>query len=422
MATITRDDENLVKKDEIIFPNTDMIDTEPFYKNFLRYSNQQKQLNTLSPTINGYIFNLIQIVEDIGYNPKSPFIHSSQDNNKNDALFNLILKLGGAYGPLVNKRRSNINKQYFQRWYLDKHRRSASMIQCNLSLKKTTQISGDFQSNINLRPPIITKLPYKQMEEKRFQNEVLRMYGFDDVDTNSTIASSRRSSIDEKNSTPKQSTTPIELETINNFKPKQQVTIREYYPSKDISSLMVNRSLSSSEQTISDTDYDQFIQNQSEETVNDIDYEQLIRNQPQQTINNIDYEQFIRNQPQQTVNDVDYEQYIRNQSQQTINDVDYEQFIRNHPEIYNDPNPEIITKPNPDQITYKQNVSVRYLVPPTPPPPGPLIIRGRNYSYITKSYSISFSRNCSSTSTKSSTINNQTARTITSYTTSSNSS
>ena len=30
-----------------------------------------------------------------------------------------------------------------------------------------------------------------------------------------------------------------------------------------------------------------------------------------------------------------------------------------------------------NQVTYQQNVSVRYLQPPTPPPPGPIIIRKR---------------------------------------------
>jgi hypothetical protein len=153
------------------------------------------------------------------------------------------------------------------------------------------------------------------MDEKHFEDKVLRMYGFDDVDTVSSISSSRRSSIDEK-----QTSTPIILETINNSKPKQQkITIREYYPTKNIPSLTVNRSLSSS-----------------------------------------------------------------SSSQQTINDNEYEQFIYDHPDSYYDINPEIITKPNPDPITYKQNVSVRYLIPPTPPPPGPLIIRGINYSHIKK--------------------------------------
>jgi hypothetical protein len=314
MATIAAPyDESLAERDEVYFSNTHIIDTEPFYENFtniLRHSNERK-----SQIIDGYIFNLIQIVEDIGYKPKYSFIHSSQ-NNKNNGLLNIILQLGGAYGPLVNKRRLNIDKQYFQRWYLEKYSRSASIIRYSLLSKKTTQISDDYQSDINRRHCVIINSLSKQMDEKHFEDKVLRMYGFDDVDTVSSISSSRRSSIDEK-----QTSTPIILETINNSKPKQQkITIREYYPTKNIPSLMVNRSLSSSSSS----------------------------------------------------------------SQQTINDNEYEQFIYDHPDSYYDINPEIITKPNPDPITYKQNISVRYLIPPTPPPPGPLIIRGINYSHIKK--------------------------------------
>ena len=40
-----------------------------------------------------------------------------------------------------------------------------------------------------------------------------------------------------------------------------------------------------------------------------------------------------------------------------------------------DPHPQIIRKHANDAVTYKQEVAVRYLRPPTPPPPGPLIIK-----------------------------------------------
>lgn len=318
MATITRYDESLVERDEVFYPTTDMIDTEPFYSNFTAIENLscEKNFNNSIPIINDCIFNLIQIVEDIGYIFPSPIIFSKRNTPKINSLYDLVLKLGGAFGPLVHRRRLNINKQYFQRWYLEKYPCSASMIQHNILMKKTTQISDDYHENINHHSSspsssVITKLPSIRMNDKKFQNQVLHTYGFDDIDTISSISSSRRSSIDETNSTPTRQLTPIVLDTIENSKPKQQITIREYYPSKDIPSLITNRSLS----------------------------------------------------PSST-------------SQQTINDYDYEQFIYNHPELYQDPNPEMITQSNPDQVSYKQNVSIRYLVPPTPPPPGPLIIRG----------------------------------------------
>lgn len=40
-----------------------------------------------------------------------------------------------------------------------------------------------------------------------------------------------------------------------------------------------------------------------------------------------------------------------------------------------DPQPEIVHRDNPDHVTYTRKVGVRYLKPPTPPPPGPILIR-----------------------------------------------
>lgn len=43
--------------------------------------------------------------------------------------------------------------------------------------------------------------------------------------------------------------------------------------------------------------------------------------------------------------------------------------------INQDPDPIRIVKPNNQNIVYKQQVNIRYLQPPTPPPPAPIIIR-----------------------------------------------
>lgn len=40
-----------------------------------------------------------------------------------------------------------------------------------------------------------------------------------------------------------------------------------------------------------------------------------------------------------------------------------------------DPHPEVVHRENSDNIIYTQRVGVRYLKPPTPPPPGPILIR-----------------------------------------------
>lgn len=39
--------------------------------------------------------------------------------------------------------------------------------------------------------------------------------------------------------------------------------------------------------------------------------------------------------------------------------------------------PQVIYKPNNQEINYKQNVIIRWLRPPTPPPSAPIIIRGK---------------------------------------------
>lgn len=39
-------------------------------------------------------------------------------------------------------------------------------------------------------------------------------------------------------------------------------------------------------------------------------------------------------------------------------------------------NPQIVYKQNNQEVVYKQNIMVRWLQPPTPPPPAPIIIRG----------------------------------------------
>ena len=39
-------------------------------------------------------------------------------------------------------------------------------------------------------------------------------------------------------------------------------------------------------------------------------------------------------------------------------------------------NPQVIYKQSNQEVVYKQNIMVRWLQPPTPPPPAPIIIRG----------------------------------------------
>ncbi len=293
--------------------------------------NIPSRLNTFTVPINiqsqkkidGHIFNLTKIVEKIGYNRNTPFLQSpTSSTTKNvSALLNIVLKMGGAHGPLVNVWRSRINDDYFQRWYLEKYdQRYASLIQHNTmsntneSTTQNTRTRDYHQSSIvmdNLVSP-------KQMStEKTYDNEIKQIYGHDDRDTTSSSASSQSSysEIELKNNHQRSPTSILKKNNGNNnhnSQPKHHVTIRENYPMEDLN-----------HQTVS-----------------------------------------LLTQPR---ND-----------QRILSD--YQQLIQNHPDVYKDPNPEIITKSNPDHVTYQQNVSVRYLVPPTPPPPGPLIIRGTNFS------------------------------------------
>ncbi|CAF2667861.1 unnamed protein product [Rotaria sp. Silwood2] len=43
--------------------------------------------------------------------------------------------------------------------------------------------------------------------------------------------------------------------------------------------------------------------------------------------------------------------------------------------INQDPNPEYIRRPNNEHVIYRKDIAIRYLQPPTPPPPGPIVVR-----------------------------------------------
>jgi hypothetical protein len=247
------------------------------------------------------------------------------------ALLNIILKMGGAHGPLVNVWRSRINNDYFQRWYLEKYyQRSASLTQHN-TMNNINEITTqntrarDYQSNMVIDHKNFTDFPIQQKDsEKPYHNELKQIYEYDEIDTMSSISShSSLNDIELKNTSTSSSSASVNQQrlpsilkktpTNQNSQTKHHVTIREHYPTNELN------------QTISS-------------------------------------------------------QQINDDNQHILSH--YQQFIQKHPDLNNDPNPEIITKSNPDQITYKQNISILYLVPPTPPPPGPLIIRGTNYSHI----------------------------------------
>lgn len=277
-----------------------------------------------SKKIDGHIFNLTQIVQDIGYDRNTPFMRASPSPaTKNvSALLNIVLKMGGAHGPLVNVWRSRIDDDYFQRWYLEKyHQRSASMIQHNTmnnSNERTTQNTQAraYQSNITMDNVAANEQPIRT--EIQFGNGTKQMYRYDNEDVVSpTSSQSSYSEIELK--PPHHHQRSSSLTSILKKTPspspsqsKHRVTIRDYNSMEDVT-----------QQTISSS--------------------------------------------------------TQHSSEQKLL-TDYQRVIESNPDVHNDPNPEMITKPSPNPVTYQQNITVRYLVPPTPPPPGPLIIRGKDHS------------------------------------------
>ena len=283
-----------------------------------------------SKRIDGHIFNLTKIVEDIGFDRTSPFIRSSNSSDEStkhvSALLDIVLKMGGAHGPLANTWRSKIDHEYFQRWYLKKYdQRYASLEQHNKMNHMTT---FETQTRDNYTNNYVNNLVFNQQQpmdtNKSYENQLKQMYGYDETDTASSISShSSYSEIELRNLQQPQQQQRQKLPTITSIlkkgtsnspnspssASKHRVTIREDFIKDDI-----NQKTTSTQQT----------------------------------------------------ND----QQIRSQ---------YQQVIQTHPDVYNDPNPEYINKPNPNEVTYQHNISVRYLVPPTPPPPGPLIIRGTEF-------------------------------------------
>lgn len=50
MATSANYDESFVERDEVLFPNTDVIDTEPHYDNFTAIQNALRQYDEAQQT------------------------------------------------------------------------------------------------------------------------------------------------------------------------------------------------------------------------------------------------------------------------------------------------------------------------------------------------------------------------------------
>lgn len=213
---------------------------------------------------------------------------------------------------IINTLHSYAHKQYVPRWYQAKYQSYASSIQSktvsNVDEDATEKID-DSQSDISTDSVDSNNVMIEDIDEDSLQDQIKHIYGIDDGDASSSV-SNLSSTIHEIKPNSDQYISTSVLKPIDNLTIKPKLTIREYYPSKEIPSIMCHRSSLSA------------------------------------------------------------------QSSNTTSDNQYELLIENDLELNQDPNPEIVIKKNPEQVVYKRNVSIRYLVPPTPPPPGPLIIRG----------------------------------------------
>ncbi|CAF5032738.1 unnamed protein product, partial [Rotaria sp. Silwood1] len=49
-------------------------------------------------------------------------------------------------------------------------------------------------------------------------------------------------------------------------------------------------------------------------------------------------------------------------------------YVNQYP-LNQDPYPEHIHRPTNEHLTYQQDIAIRYLQPPSPPPPGPIVVR-----------------------------------------------
>ncbi|CAF1362034.1 unnamed protein product [Rotaria sordida] len=391
-------------------------------------------INIQSNKIDGHIFNLTKIVTDIGCNLDSPFLRaSSNSSTKNvSALLNIVLSMGGARGPLVNVWRSHINNDYFQRWYLERYYpRSASLIQRNTlhnMNKKTTQYAQnrEYKSHLVIDHLVSNEiLPTKQMmNENYYQNEINKMYGYDQMNTMNTISNySSVNGIESNNNlnfNPQSNYPSVNgIESNNNFNFNSQsnysavngiesnnnLNFNAQSNYSSVNGIESNNNLNFNAQSnypsvngIESNNNLNFNAQSNYPSVNGMESNNNLKSNLQKSQSSSSITSILKkpnnnnnnnnnNENSQTKHRVTIrEQYPTNEFNQTLssqqinNDdqrilAEYQQIMQNRPDLHNDPNPQMITKPNPDQVTYQQNVSIRYLVPPTPPPPGPLIIR-----------------------------------------------
>ncbi|CAF3434215.1 unnamed protein product [Rotaria socialis] len=99
-----------------------------------------------------------------------------------------------------------------------------------------------------------------------------------------------------------------------------------------------------------------------------------IQNQQISFSNDDKNEQLRQKSHQVSFDDQQCDEYLSNQNSRPKFDSYCAENLARIPLNY-DPDPEIVYRDNPDKFVYIQKIGVRYLKPPTPPPPEPIIVR-----------------------------------------------
>ncbi|CAF1487870.1 unnamed protein product [Adineta ricciae] len=314
------DDENLAQADEALYENGNLVDNEPFYENFaaiqndLRRQDEQIQINTSFQLINRKDpIERIQ-TEPFHLNEPSHTVGNSDCRSRSrSSSSDQSTTCSVSSERSVQQAHTNITKQYFQNWYCDRYLRAAPPTQYN---------------------------PINHFYKKAAQK-------LDNYPT-STV------------SQPSVNTMNIVNETVDEESFENRISRMYGFDDADSASSASSRH-SSVERGTSPIF--------SERSITPRDFKPVQQLKPKQiTIR----EYFSRNDLQSlTVNGS-----IGSPSQRNLEEnCCYGQVLRDHPDVLRDPDPEIIRRSNPDDIIYNRNVTIRYLCPPTPPPPGPLIIR-----------------------------------------------
>ncbi|CAF0892850.1 unnamed protein product [Brachionus calyciflorus] len=131
-------------------------------------------------------------------------------------------------------------------------------------------------------------------------------------------------------------------------------------------------------QSIDSADEDDFFNNSQEST--DLNFNDIKRKKEFKINDNINkdkLDELLKMYNSQSIDDSKEKSVVSAKDiiKEALNSSEYKLEKFGDVPLNEDENPIVIKKENKDEIVYKQNVFIRWLQPPTPPPPAPIIIR-----------------------------------------------